>query len=195
MANAGLRAAWRAPECGARTRSGGRCRHKAVRGRRRCRFHGGLSTGRWAARTPSSTASTPGRRSSAGGSHVTYCDRPRPSFQPWTSGRRGAATARRGATPRTPWFLASLALVARLSPAPGPTSGSSRTRLSSAGLGDDKSISRDRPNKKVDCNCRGIGAEAMGTTSNAIAKVLPSSPSEWRPSGLFLTRTCPILPD
>jgi hypothetical protein len=33
------------PACGAKTRAGGRCRVKAVRGKKRCRFHGGLSTG------------------------------------------------------------------------------------------------------------------------------------------------------
>src|SRR3954470_15708206 len=31
----------RAPRCGARTRSGGRCRQAAVKGKRRCRMHGG----------------------------------------------------------------------------------------------------------------------------------------------------------
>jgi glucans biosynthesis protein len=34
-----------APRCGARTRGGGACRSPAVRGKRRCRMHGGLSTG------------------------------------------------------------------------------------------------------------------------------------------------------
>lgn len=34
-----------APRCGARTRAGGCCRCPAVKGRRRCRLHGGLSTG------------------------------------------------------------------------------------------------------------------------------------------------------
>ncbi|WP_291869136.1 HGGxSTG domain-containing protein [Bradyrhizobium sp.] len=29
------------PRCGARTRSGGSCRSPAVRGKRRCRMHGG----------------------------------------------------------------------------------------------------------------------------------------------------------
>ena len=33
------------PRCGARTRSGSACRAPAVQGRRRCRLHGGLSTG------------------------------------------------------------------------------------------------------------------------------------------------------
>ena len=33
------------PVCGARTRAGGECQAKAVRGGRRCRMHGGLSTG------------------------------------------------------------------------------------------------------------------------------------------------------
>jgi hypothetical protein len=33
------------PECGARTRAGGHCRAKVLDGRRRCRLHGGLSTG------------------------------------------------------------------------------------------------------------------------------------------------------
>ena len=31
----------KAPRCGARTRSGGPCRQAAVRGRARCRMHGG----------------------------------------------------------------------------------------------------------------------------------------------------------
>jgi hypothetical protein len=30
------------PRCGARTRSGGSCRAPAVRGKRRCRMHGGV---------------------------------------------------------------------------------------------------------------------------------------------------------
>jgi glucans biosynthesis protein len=33
------------PRCGAKTRSGGECRSPAVRGRRRCRLHGGTSPG------------------------------------------------------------------------------------------------------------------------------------------------------
>ena len=35
----------RAPRCGARRRDGGACRAPAIRGNRRCRLHGGLSTG------------------------------------------------------------------------------------------------------------------------------------------------------
>ena len=35
----------RAPRCGARTRGGAQCRAPAMRGRRRCRLHGGKSTG------------------------------------------------------------------------------------------------------------------------------------------------------
>jgi hypothetical protein len=35
----------RAPRCGARTRSGAACQRPAVRGRKRCRLHGGLSSG------------------------------------------------------------------------------------------------------------------------------------------------------
>lgn len=35
----------KAPRCLAKTRRGGQCRAPAVRGRRRCRLHGGLSTG------------------------------------------------------------------------------------------------------------------------------------------------------
>jgi hypothetical protein len=35
----------RAPRCGARTRAGGSCRSPAIRGRGRCRLHGGLSPG------------------------------------------------------------------------------------------------------------------------------------------------------
>ena len=34
-----------APRCGARTRSGSACQSPALRGRRRCRLHGGRSTG------------------------------------------------------------------------------------------------------------------------------------------------------
>ena len=34
-----------APRCGARTRAGTACQRPAMRGRRRCRLHGGLSTG------------------------------------------------------------------------------------------------------------------------------------------------------
>jgi hypothetical protein len=34
-----------APRCGARTRAGGACLRPAIRGRRRCRLHGGLSPG------------------------------------------------------------------------------------------------------------------------------------------------------
>jgi glucans biosynthesis protein len=32
-------------KCGARTRAGGSCEARAIRGRRRCRLHGGLSPG------------------------------------------------------------------------------------------------------------------------------------------------------
>jgi glucans biosynthesis protein len=35
----------RAPTCGARTRAGGPCQRPPIRGRRRCRLHGGLSPG------------------------------------------------------------------------------------------------------------------------------------------------------
>jgi hypothetical protein len=35
----------RAPRCGARTRGGTACQRPALRGRRRCRLHGGLSPG------------------------------------------------------------------------------------------------------------------------------------------------------
>jgi hypothetical protein len=31
--------------CGARTRKGGACKHMSEPGRRRCKFHGGMSTG------------------------------------------------------------------------------------------------------------------------------------------------------
>jgi hypothetical protein len=41
----GLAAAQNCPRCGARTRRGTPCRSLAVRNRRRCRMHGGLSTG------------------------------------------------------------------------------------------------------------------------------------------------------
>ena len=33
------------PRCGARTRAGAPCRRPAIRGRKRCRLHGGLSPG------------------------------------------------------------------------------------------------------------------------------------------------------
>jgi hypothetical protein len=33
------------PRCGARTRKGGKCQCKPLPGKRRCKFHGGLSTG------------------------------------------------------------------------------------------------------------------------------------------------------
>ena len=35
----------RAPRCGARTRTGTACQRPAIRGRKRCRLHGGLSPG------------------------------------------------------------------------------------------------------------------------------------------------------
>jgi hypothetical protein len=35
----------RAPRCGARTRTGGPCQCPSIRGRRRCRLHGGKSPG------------------------------------------------------------------------------------------------------------------------------------------------------
>lgn len=34
-----------APRCGARTRAGAPCQRPAMRGRKRCRLHGGLSPG------------------------------------------------------------------------------------------------------------------------------------------------------
>jgi uncharacterized protein YjcR len=34
-----------APKCGARTRAGGLCKGLAVRGKRRCRMHGGTNPG------------------------------------------------------------------------------------------------------------------------------------------------------
>ncbi|MEY9634163.1 hypothetical protein ABIF66_002392 [Bradyrhizobium japonicum] len=34
-----------APRCGAKTRAGGACQCPAIRGRKRCRIHGGLSSG------------------------------------------------------------------------------------------------------------------------------------------------------
>lgn len=33
------------PQCGARARSGAPCKNKVISGKRRCKFHGGLSTG------------------------------------------------------------------------------------------------------------------------------------------------------
>ena len=43
----------RAPRCGARNRRGLPCQGPAVHGKRRCKFHGGMSTG---ARTPEGLA-------------------------------------------------------------------------------------------------------------------------------------------
>lgn len=43
----------RRPTCGAKTRNGHHCRNKAVPGKRRCKYHGGLSTG---PRTPAGRA-------------------------------------------------------------------------------------------------------------------------------------------
>jgi hypothetical protein len=40
-----LRNLRQAPRCGAKTRAGGSCRCPAMRGRKRCRLHGGLSPG------------------------------------------------------------------------------------------------------------------------------------------------------
>jgi glucans biosynthesis protein len=40
-----LRNLRRALRCGAKTRAGGSCQCPAIRGRRRCRLHGGLSPG------------------------------------------------------------------------------------------------------------------------------------------------------
>ncbi len=40
-----LRNLRRAPRCGAITRAGTPCQRPAIRGRRRCRLHGGASTG------------------------------------------------------------------------------------------------------------------------------------------------------
>ena len=40
-----LRNLMRAPRCGARTRGGTPCQRPALRGRKRCRLHGGLSPG------------------------------------------------------------------------------------------------------------------------------------------------------
>ncbi|WP_142084335.1 HGGxSTG domain-containing protein [Roseinatronobacter monicus] len=33
------------PQCGARARSGAPCKHKVIPGKRRCKYHGGRSTG------------------------------------------------------------------------------------------------------------------------------------------------------
>ena len=40
-----LQAAWQAPRCGAKTRQRTPCRQPALRGKRRCRKHGGRSSG------------------------------------------------------------------------------------------------------------------------------------------------------
>ena len=40
-----LRDLGRAPKCDARTRAGTPCQRPAIRGRKRCRLHGGLSPG------------------------------------------------------------------------------------------------------------------------------------------------------
>ena len=44
---------WPGTRCGAKTRAGTSCKNPAVRGRRRCRMHGGKSTG---AKTPEGRA-------------------------------------------------------------------------------------------------------------------------------------------
>jgi hypothetical protein len=43
--NARLKNMRGAPRCGAKTRAGGQCQCPAIRGRKRCRIHGGRSTG------------------------------------------------------------------------------------------------------------------------------------------------------
>ena len=43
--NNSMAAAHAAPRCGAKNRQGRPCRCPALRGKRRCRLHGGLSTG------------------------------------------------------------------------------------------------------------------------------------------------------
>jgi len=40
-----IAAAWTAPRCGAKTRQNTSCRQPAIRGKRRCRKHGGRSPG------------------------------------------------------------------------------------------------------------------------------------------------------
>jgi hypothetical protein len=40
-----IQAAWTAPRCGAKTRQGTPCQGPAIRGKRRCRKHGGTSPG------------------------------------------------------------------------------------------------------------------------------------------------------
>jgi hypothetical protein len=40
-----LQAAWQAPRCGATTRQGTSCQAPAIRGKRRCRKHGGRGSG------------------------------------------------------------------------------------------------------------------------------------------------------
>ena len=44
---------WPGRRCGAKTRSGGACQNPAIKGRSRCKLHGGLSTG---PRTPEGKA-------------------------------------------------------------------------------------------------------------------------------------------
>ena len=44
---------WPGRRCGAKTRSGGTCQNPAIKGRSRCKLHGGLSTG---PRTPEGKA-------------------------------------------------------------------------------------------------------------------------------------------
>ena len=57
LAQAGLEtrfgAGWPGLRCGARTRSGGACKNPAIKGRSRCKLHGGRSTG---AKTPEGKA-------------------------------------------------------------------------------------------------------------------------------------------
>ncbi len=45
MMNAALVALRKHPRCGAKTRRGTPCQSPAMRGKKRCRIHGGLSTG------------------------------------------------------------------------------------------------------------------------------------------------------
>jgi len=68
------------PRCGAKTRAGGSCKAPAVRGKSRCRMHGGLSTG---PKTPEGRA-----RSTAG---------VKAYWQRWRAAREAAAGGRKAA--------------------------------------------------------------------------------------------------
>jgi hypothetical protein len=84
----------KAPRCGARTRAGGSCLAPAVRGKRRCRMHGGLSTG---PRTPEGAA----RAARANLRHGRYT-------QAWKAEQREARLVRRQTAALIAWVVRRL---------------------------------------------------------------------------------------